>query len=94
MGIVFSPTFNGIFPDAAPLATVLPATLMVAPPSAAVGVTVTSVTSLPTLTVYSVVAPAKNGESVPFEIVSAPRLLFMLNTPEPSVLLLTVCGEA
>ena len=50
MGIVFSPTFNGIFPDAAPLATVLPATFMVASALAAVGVTVTPVTSLPTLT--------------------------------------------
>ena len=47
---MFSPIANGIFPDAAPLATVLPSTFMIASALAAVGVTVTPVTSLPTLT--------------------------------------------
>ena len=47
---MFSPIANGIFPDVAPLTTVLPATFMIASALAAVGVTVTPVTSLPTLT--------------------------------------------
>ena len=48
MGMALAPTLSDCEPLAAPLATVVPATLMVAPVWLAVGVTVTPVTLLPT----------------------------------------------
>ena len=49
--IVFAPTFKGIAADAVPDATVVPFTFSVAFGSVVVGVTVTDVTVLVTLTV-------------------------------------------
>ena len=89
MRTVFDPTFNVIAPDAEPLVTATPSTVIVALGSFVVGVTVTLVTLLPTLSVYEVVLEAKTGLKVPELTV---RLLNVASVEEAVLKLKTFPG--
>ena len=62
---IVSPSARGIAVEAAPLATVVPLTLIVAFAWAAVGVIVIELTTLATVSVYAIVDDAKVGLKIP-----------------------------
>ena len=72
--ILLLPTTNGKLAEADPEVTAVPFTVMVAAGSLVVGVTVTEVIVLATLTVYDVVPGAKTGAKVPLLMDNADRL--------------------
>ena len=72
--IVFWPTFNGIWADGVPLATVTPFTFIVAVLSLIVGVTVIFVVELGTLSVYANVPLLNAGVNVPWLTVNFVRV--------------------
>ncbi len=72
--MVFEPTFRLIDPDADPDVTAVPFTVIEAPESVLVGVTVIELMLLATEAVYEVVLEEKVGERVPEERVRAERV--------------------
>ncbi len=80
MVMVLLPTLRAIAPDALPLATVVPFTVIDAVASAAVGVTVIDEVAFETDAVYDVVADANTGVSVPALKVKLERLLLFDET--------------
>jgi len=65
MVIAFTPAVSGIAPEAVPLATVTPFTVIVALDSSPVGVTVMLLMVFATDAVYEVVPGANAGDKVP-----------------------------
>ncbi len=72
--MVFEPTLRLIDPDADPDVTAVPFTVIEAPESVLVGVTVIELMLLATEAVYEVVLEEKVGERVPEERVKAERV--------------------
>ena len=62
---MFVPTVKFMTPEAFPLVTAVPLTIIVALACATVGVILMLVVALPTVSVYAVVADAKAGVKVP-----------------------------
>src|SRR5579859_7116123 len=77
---MLGPTGSEMEPDAVPLVTAVPFTVMVACESELVGVTVTEATPLATLSAYVSVPEANDGIRVPEEIVRLLKLASELTT--------------